>query len=236
MAPETWDLKDSPLKKYLGPKQKPKFSESSDVWSFGLLFWELFGLGSDTPLQELWVSEQLFYMEIKLRLKRGCLLNIHRNCPESVHQIMQLCWREDPSKRPTFGTIEEKLQALIQKWKSQDSAEYSAHDTEDEARPYHNVPRFLDLSPNPDSNPLKSGPELIQMPLLPQKTVLNPNVTEMTTQQIETNDYFGDGNDEPHNCVGIDYMPQENDTEIDGYETNSSTIASNGYTPFSPQQ
>ncbi|CAL8071911.1 unnamed protein product [Calicophoron daubneyi] len=83
-----------------------KYNTKSDVWSFGILFWEIFTLGG-VPYPSV-SPERL----LKL-LKEG-----HRNerpslADASVYQLMLNCWSYSPKKRPSFADIIAELEPMF---------------------------------------------------------------------------------------------------------------------------
>merc|ERR1719494_275097 len=82
------------------------YTTQSDVWSFGILCWEIvtFG-GSPYPGIPL---ERLFDL-----LKDGYRMDKPINCTEDMYEIMLACWREYPQERPTFTRLVELLEEII---------------------------------------------------------------------------------------------------------------------------
>ncbi|XP_075066141.1 platelet-derived growth factor receptor beta [Mixophyes fleayi] len=75
------------------------YTTLSDVWSFGILLWEIFTLGG-TPYPELPMNEQ-FYNAIK----RGYRMSRPSYASEEIYEIMQKCWDEKFEKRPSFSNL-----------------------------------------------------------------------------------------------------------------------------------
>ncbi|XP_063784699.1 platelet-derived growth factor receptor beta [Pseudophryne corroboree] len=75
------------------------YTTLSDVWSFGILLWEIFTLGG-TPYPELPMNEQ-FYNAIK----RGYRMSRPSYASEEIYEIMQKCWDEKFEKRPSFSAL-----------------------------------------------------------------------------------------------------------------------------------
>merc|ERR1719481_2425840 len=80
-----------------------KFSIKSDVWSFGILLTELVTYGR-IPYPGLSNSEVLHQVE------HGYRMQAPQGCPPSLYDIMLECWHKDPIKRPTFETLQWKLE------------------------------------------------------------------------------------------------------------------------------
>ncbi|XP_055344538.1 vascular endothelial growth factor receptor 3-like [Paramacrobiotus metropolitanus] len=83
------------------------FSQKSDVWSFGVLMWELFSLG-ETP----YGSSALgigYVTEFLARLLQGVHMERSPACPSVIYDIMVQCWRPQPDDRPVFSHLEQQL-------------------------------------------------------------------------------------------------------------------------------
>jgi len=65
--------------------QNPKFTTKSDVWSFGIVLYELW-TGGKMPYSEL------HNQDVKSQVLLGCRLEKPRTCPDEVYEIMLNCW------------------------------------------------------------------------------------------------------------------------------------------------
>eukprot|EP00081_Caenorhabditis_elegans_P027931 NP_741858.1 protein KINase [Caenorhabditis elegans] len=72
-----------------------EYSYKSDVWSYGVLLWELFSLG-EVPYGEVQTTELLQTHRSGKRLLKP------EWCPEEIYDVMRLCWQELPDDRPAF--------------------------------------------------------------------------------------------------------------------------------------
>ena len=79
------------------------FTIKSDVWSFSIVLWEIFTLGSN-PYPGMEVDEE-FYR----KLKNGYRMEQPSNCPDAIYDLMKLCWVEDPTERLDFTEISKRL-------------------------------------------------------------------------------------------------------------------------------
>ncbi|XP_065835351.1 fibroblast growth factor receptor 3-like [Oscarella lobularis] len=79
------------------------YSEYSDVWSYGIVLWEIATMGG-TPYPGIPV-EKLFEL---LTGKSGYRMTKPRNCSQKLYDIMVSCWNSVPDKRPTFLRISSK--------------------------------------------------------------------------------------------------------------------------------
>ncbi|XP_062580874.1 uncharacterized protein LOC134242768 [Saccostrea cucullata] len=83
------------------------FSSASDVWSFGILLFEIVTLGG-TPYPTIDTRDLL------LELKNGYRMERPDNCSEEIYQIMRSCWREDPNSRPSFTELCRTFDSMLE--------------------------------------------------------------------------------------------------------------------------
>lgn len=83
-----------------------KFTSKSDVYSLGILMWEIVTLGA-TPYEDL-DSE-----EVIKKVKAGERLSRPAHCKDEFFNIMSRCWRHDPDDRPTFRELALELETLL---------------------------------------------------------------------------------------------------------------------------
>ncbi|XP_031831632.1 tyrosine kinase receptor Cad96Ca [Nomia melanderi] len=82
------------------------FSVKSDIWSFGVLIWEIVTLGS-TPYPGLAAAE------VMRRIKEGYRLDRPEHCKRELYNIMYYCWDKDPACRPSFGELVGLTEGLL---------------------------------------------------------------------------------------------------------------------------
>uniref|UniRef100_A0A8C5WFE9 Mitogen-activated protein kinase kinase kinase n=1 Tax=Leptobrachium leishanense TaxID=445787 RepID=A0A8C5WFE9_9ANUR len=78
------------------------FSKSSDVWSFGVLLWEL--LTGEVPYREIDALAVAYGVAMN-----KLTLPIPSTCPEPFVHILEACWDPDAHSRPSFSSILEQL-------------------------------------------------------------------------------------------------------------------------------
>ncbi|OCT97807.1 angiopoietin-1 receptor [Xenopus laevis] len=87
------------------------YTSNSDVWSFGVLLWEIVSLGG-TPYCGLTCAE------LYEKLPQGYRLEQPLNCDDEVYDLMRQCWREKPYERPSFAKIVVSLNRMLEERKT----------------------------------------------------------------------------------------------------------------------
>ncbi|XP_035311619.1 ephrin type-A receptor 10 isoform X1 [Cricetulus griseus] len=83
------------------------FSSASDVWSFGIVMWEVMAFG-ERPYWDMSGQDVIKAVEDGFRLPPP------RNCPSPLHRLMLDCWQKDPGERPRFSQIHSILSKMGQ--------------------------------------------------------------------------------------------------------------------------
>jgi len=79
-----------------------RFSIKSDIWSFGILIWELLTEGA-MPYSGMNNHKVLECVE------QGYRMPSPKNCPDALYNIMLSCWEHKPDNRPTFEYLRNQL-------------------------------------------------------------------------------------------------------------------------------
>ncbi|KAJ8670279.1 hypothetical protein QAD02_001538 [Eretmocerus hayati] len=82
------------------------YTSYSDVWSFGVLVYEIVTLGGN-PYPGL-QGNQILQL-----LKRGYRMKRPSNCGFELYEIMRACWHDNPLSRPTFTQLKDQLDKLL---------------------------------------------------------------------------------------------------------------------------
>ncbi|XP_013133007.1 macrophage colony-stimulating factor 1 receptor isoform X1 [Oreochromis niloticus] len=83
------------------------YTVQSDVWSYGILLWEIFSLGK-SPYPSMAVDTRFYKM-----VKRGYQMSQPDFAPPEIYGIMKMCWHLEPTERPTFSKICHMIQRLL---------------------------------------------------------------------------------------------------------------------------
>uniref|UniRef100_A0A915PF06 mitogen-activated protein kinase kinase kinase n=1 Tax=Setaria digitata TaxID=48799 RepID=A0A915PF06_9BILA len=99
---------------YLAPEviRDRKCSKAMDVWSFGLVLWEV--LTGATPFEGLGPGA------VQLQIGTFVKQKIPSSCPSDLRLIIESCWRDDPLERPTFKELIIELERFGDKFRTTD--------------------------------------------------------------------------------------------------------------------
>lgn len=101
------------------------YTVQSDVWSYGILLWEIFSLGK-SPYPSIAVDSRFYKM-----VKRGYQMSQPDFAPPEIYMIMKMCWNLVPTERPTFSKIGSMIHRLL--------GEQTGQEQEQEMLIYQNV-------------------------------------------------------------------------------------------------
>ncbi|XP_060030207.1 tyrosine-protein kinase CSK isoform X2 [Erinaceus europaeus] len=102
-ASSTQDTGKLPVK-WTAPEalREKKFSTKSDVWSFGILLWEIYSFGR-VPYPRIPLKD------VVPRVEKGYKMDAPDGCPPAVYDVMKNCWQLDAAARPSFLQLREQL-------------------------------------------------------------------------------------------------------------------------------
>ncbi|XP_060740403.1 hepatocyte growth factor receptor isoform X2 [Tachysurus vachellii] len=86
--------------------QTHKFTTKSDVWSFGVLLWELMTRGAP-PYSDV------NSFDITVFLLQGRRLLQPEFCPDALYNVMIECWHPKPERRPAFYELVSRISAIF---------------------------------------------------------------------------------------------------------------------------
>ncbi|KAM8910023.1 vascular endothelial growth factor receptor 3 isoform 2-T4 [Spinachia spinachia] len=94
------------------------YTSQSDVWSFGVLLWEIFSLGA-SPYPGVQIDE-----DFCRRLKDGVRMRSPETASPEIYGIMLACWHGEPKQRPPFPALVQILGDLLQDNSLPDGRDY----------------------------------------------------------------------------------------------------------------
>ncbi|XP_006817478.1 tyrosine kinase receptor Cad96Ca-like [Saccoglossus kowalevskii] len=92
-----------------------RFTPKSDVWSFGIVIWEIITQGS-MPYHDL--TEE----NVKVMVTNGKVLSKPTHCRAATYQLMKSCWNRHPRDRPTFTKLVKSIRSLFNDSKEPDNS------------------------------------------------------------------------------------------------------------------
>ena len=79
-----------------------KFSEKSDVWSFGITCWEVFSYG-------LSPYNHIKNLDVQAQVRGGMRLERPSSCPEPFYALLHRCWLTKAAARPSFHDLRTEI-------------------------------------------------------------------------------------------------------------------------------
>lgn len=82
------------------------FEEDTDIWSFGVLLWEIYSSGL-TPYYGMNDDEVISLVEGR------DILPCPKEAPKEMYEVMEGCWSLEPTERPRFNSIHQRISSLF---------------------------------------------------------------------------------------------------------------------------
>ncbi|XP_017068360.1 fibroblast growth factor receptor homolog 2 [Drosophila eugracilis] len=106
--------------KWMAPEslQEKKYDSQSDVWSYGVLLWEIMTYG-DQPYPQILSAEELYsYLITGQRMEKPA------KCSLNIYVVMRQCWHFESCARPTFTELVESFDGILQQASSNPNDAY----------------------------------------------------------------------------------------------------------------
>lgn len=99
----TADISKLPIK-WTAPEalKEGKFSNKTDMWSFGILLWEIYSFGR-VPYPRIPLAD------VVKHVGSGYKMEAPEGCPPEIYEMMRQAWDLVPEKRPTFTELKRRL-------------------------------------------------------------------------------------------------------------------------------
>ncbi|KAM7415166.1 hypothetical protein PAMA_019812 [Pampus argenteus] len=131
--------------------QTHKFTTKSDVWSFGVLLWELMTRGAP-PYSDV------NSFDITVFLMQGRRLLQPEFCPDALYTVMIECWHPKPERRPSFSELVSRISSIFSSFSGE---HYVLLNTTyvniDKMSPYLSLPPSSSSTPASSSDPSTSA-------------------------------------------------------------------------------
>ncbi|KAI5718505.1 hypothetical protein M8J77_022264 [Diaphorina citri] len=82
------------------------YTNKSDVWSFGVVLWEIVTLGAN-PYPHIPLCRIVHYLSTGYRMERPA------SCNEQIYDTMLQCWQTNPKDRPSFSQLAARFQQFL---------------------------------------------------------------------------------------------------------------------------
>ncbi|KAH8379736.1 hypothetical protein KR009_006872 [Drosophila setifemur] len=106
--------------KWMAPEslQEKKYDSQSDVWSYGVLLWEIMTYG-EQPYPHILSAEELYsYLITGQRMEKP------PKCSLNIYVVMRQCWHFESCARPTFAELVESFDGILQQASSNPNDAY----------------------------------------------------------------------------------------------------------------
>ncbi|XP_067137296.1 insulin-like peptide receptor [Centruroides vittatus] len=169
------------------------FTSQSDVWSYGVVLWEMATLSSQ-PYQGLSNEQVLKYV------MHGGTMEKPENCPEILYMLMSQCWNRNPLRRPTFIDIIEELLKYVTSSQFQKSSFYFSQSNNQDDNDTASTPL---KSPTNDNISLKSLNNEMDVYYFPSSTITSET---SGNNQINSEQSTNVAKNNKQNCDGSKSM------------------------------
>ncbi|XP_071795829.1 uncharacterized protein [Asterias amurensis] len=160
------------------------FSTKSDVWSYGILLFEIATLGKIPPYKGMDNNQVRFSVSAARHPKRPI------NCDNLLFQIMEKCWAKDPDDRPTFRELVIMFEGIQGNYPKPSETDLRPSDP----NPRREVNTESRQKVNPDPRNIGAKPDL------PPRLKINsvPEIRVNQESEVSSDPHHDDGSDSHH--------------------------------------
>ncbi|XP_072025085.1 hepatocyte growth factor receptor-like [Amphiura filiformis] len=187
------DVKAKLPVKWMAPESigKRVYNHKTDVWSFGVLLWEIFSHG-ERPY--IYVANRDMYYH----LEQGNRLFRPPACHQDMYKIMLDCWGKDPKQRPSFSVLVRNLASHKAMEETNAAAVQSLDEPDDEImhsyflNTTNPTNSYLELEPEPSDEPGSSCTADDNVVSIEMDTITSRSDENICTQEATTEDYVNE--------------------------------------------
>uniref|UniRef100_A0A3B3C0X4 receptor protein-tyrosine kinase n=1 Tax=Oryzias melastigma TaxID=30732 RepID=A0A3B3C0X4_ORYME len=117
------------------------YTLQSDVWSYGVLLWEIFSLGK-SPYPNVAVDANFYRM-----IKDGHHMEAPDFAPAEMYHLMTLCWSLEPTHRPTFKQVGEHINRLLLSTCGSSGCHTAEESGKDSEKSWNSLQTFSNFTP-----------------------------------------------------------------------------------------
>lgn len=103
----TWMTNNKGSAAWMAPEvfESSKYSEKCDVFSFGIILWEV--LAREQPFKEIELTFSILW-----NVHKGNRPPLIDGCPKPIEELMTNCWSKNPSERPSMDYVVQVMTEL----------------------------------------------------------------------------------------------------------------------------
>lgn len=158
----------------------------SNVWSYGIVMWEIFSL-ADTPYPEVPNGSVISHLMLDERLPQP------HDCPDEIYQLMYDCWKRRGEQRPHFASLYISLKHISKRYPpvtfpTPVTSTYSSQSLEPTYSTFMNdtlQPISVTLERNSTSDSRYSGSSVLYDPVVKRKKISSGHLSSSSLRGVD---------------------------------------------------